>query len=89
MTSYFEDFEKSMKQTQRILVSLVEKHFNDIFNLVDVDFTYVQVVVPRVRWLRLLPYEINIDEASTTIIALLVEELVKDATSFGNYDVAK
>ena len=42
MTSYFEDFKKSMKQRMRILVSLVEKHVNDIFFLVDIDFTYVQ-----------------------------------------------
>ena len=41
MTSYFEDFKNSMKQRQKILVSLLEKHFNDVFFLVDTDFTYV------------------------------------------------
>lgn len=30
MTSYFEDFKKSMKQRHGIPVSLVEKHFNDV-----------------------------------------------------------
>lgn len=89
MTSYFEDFKKSMKQRLRIPISLVEKHFNDVYFLVDVDFTYVQAIVPRVRWLRTFPYEIKVDEASTTIIALLVEEVDKKATAFGNYDVAK
>ena len=62
MTSYFEDFKKSMKQRQSIPISLVEKNFNDIFFLVDVDFTYVKDGFPRVRWLRPLPYEFNIDE---------------------------
>ena len=48
MTSYFEDFKKSMKQRLRIPVSLVEKYYGDVCFLVDVDFTNVQVVVPRV-----------------------------------------
>ena len=49
MTSYFEDFKKSMKQRMRIPVSLVEQHVHDIFFLVDIDYTYIQAVVPRVR----------------------------------------
>ena len=49
MTSYFEDFKKSMKQRMRIPISLVEEHVNNICFLVDIDFTYVQVVIPRVR----------------------------------------
>ena len=45
--------------------------------------------MPRVRWLRPLGYEINIDEASATIIALLAEEIDKSAKPFGTYDVVK
>ena len=71
MTSYFEDFKKSMKERHRILVSLVEKHAKDVFFLVDTDFTYVQVARPRIRWLRELPYEVNIDEKLVTITTLL------------------
>ena len=52
MTSYFKDFKQSMRKILRILVSLVEKHFDDVFFLVDTDFTYVQETIPRVRWLR-------------------------------------
>ena len=70
MTSYFEDFKKSMKKRLRIPVSLVEKHFNDVFFLVDTNFTYVQFYVPRVRWLRPLGYEINVNEASAKIMTL-------------------
>ena len=60
MTSYFEDFKKSMKQRMRIPVSLGEQHINDICFLVDIDYTYIQVVVPRVRWLRPLGYELDV-----------------------------
>ena len=89
MTNYFEDFKKSMKQRMRILVSLVEQYYNDICFLVDIDYTYVQLATPRVRWLRPLGYEINVDEASAIITTLLVEEVDKNAKIFGNYDVMK
>ena len=77
MTSYFEDFKKSMKQRLRILVSLVEKHVNDICFLVDIDFTYIQAAIPRVRWLRPLGYEINVDKTFAAITTLLAEEMDK------------
>ena len=77
MTSYFEDFKQSMKHRMRIPISLVEEHVNDIFFLVDIDFTYVQAVIPRVRWLRPLGYELDVDQASVAIKKLLVEELTK------------
>ena len=84
MTSYFEDFKKSMKERLRILISLVEKHYNDVCFLVDVDYTFVQATTPRVRWLRPLGYEINVDEAYVTITTLLVEEVDKRAKIFRN-----
>ena len=74
MTSYFEDFKKEMKERSRILVSLMEQNCNDVCFLVDTNFTHVQVALPRVRWIKPLPYEVNIDETSTTITTLLVED---------------
>ena len=87
MTSYFEDFKKCMKKRLKIPISLVEQYINDIFFLVDIDYTYIQAIVPRIRWLRPLGYEMNIDEASTTITTLLAEEIDKSAKPFGPYDV--
>ena len=89
MTSYFEYFKKTMKGMMRIPVSLVEKHVQDICFLVDMDFTYIQVVVPRIRWLRPLPYEIDVDEALATITALLAKDFDKEAKHFGTYDIVK
>ena len=77
MTNYFEDFKKYMKQRMRIPVSLVDQYYNDIFFLFDIDYTYLQVVVPRVIWLRPLGYKINVDEASTAITTLLDKEVDK------------
>lgn len=78
-----------MKERLRIPVSLVEKHYDDICFLVDVDYTFVQATTPRVRWLRKLGYKINVDEAFATTIALLVEEIDKNAKAFANYEMAK
>ena len=89
MTSYFEDFKKSMKERMRIPISLVEKHYNDVFFLIDVDYTFIQAATPRVRWLRPLGYEINVDEASVAITALLEEEVDKTTKVFGNYEMVK
>ena len=89
MTSYFEDIKKSMKERIMIPVSLVEKNYDDVWFPTNVDYTYVQVTTLRVRWLRPLGYEINVDEASTTIIALLAEEVDKTTKVFGNYETMK
>ena len=59
------------------------------FFFVDIDYTYFQEVVPRIRWLRPLGYEINIDEASIEITTLLAEEIDKSAKLFGTYDVVR
>ena len=89
MTSYFDDFKKTMKKGLRIPISLVEQHVNDLFFLVDIDYTYIQTTIPRIRWLRPLGYEIKIDEATTTITALLAEKIDKNTKPFGTYDIVK
>ena len=70
-------------------MSLVETHYNDVFYLVDANYTYVQETIPRFIWIKLFPYEINVDQASVAIKTLLVEEINKNETSFGNYEKAK
>ena len=52
-------------------MSLVEKYYGDVCFLVDVNYTFVQATTPRVRWLRPLGYEINMDEDFVAIITLL------------------
>ena len=55
----------------------------------DIDYTYIQAAIPRVRWLRPLGHEINVDEASATITTLLEKEMDKEAKPFGTYDIVK
>ena len=84
LTSYFEEFKKVMKGRMRVPVSLVEKHVHDISFLVYVDYTYIQAIFPRVRWLRPLPYEIDIDVASAAITTLLLKNLIRKQPILGN-----
>jgi len=67
----------------------VEQHINDICFLVDIDYTYIQAAIPRVRWLRPLGYELNIDEALVAITTWVSEEIDKIAKPFGTYDVVR
>ena len=87
MSIYFDDFKNAMKKRMRIPVSLVNQHENDICFLVDIDYTYIQVVIPRVIWLRPLGYELDVDQALVAITTLLTEEMDKNAKAFGTYDV--
>ena len=89
MTSYFEDFRKSMKAIYKIPTSLVEKHAKDIFFLIDIDFTYAQATLLRVRWLRALTFDVNIDETSAAITTLLFEYIDSNIQIFGKYQEAK
>ncbi len=89
MSIYFEDFKNAMKNRMTILVSLVEKHINDICFLVDIDYTYIQAVLPRTRRLRPLGYELDVDQASVAIATLLAKEMDKSTKAFGTYDTVK
>ena len=89
MTSYFEDFKKSMKKRFIIIVSLDVKLYDDVFLLVDVDYTFFQVEIPRVRWMRPLGYEINANDVSTTITILLVVDVDKNPKEFEKYEIDK
>ena len=68
---------------------LVEDYKDDIFFMVDCDRVYIQVVLPRVAWVKPLPYEINIDEARDIIEALINEPVNPNLPNFGTYDEAK
>lgn len=78
-----------MRKRSRIPISLVDKYYKEIYFLVDTDYTYAQEVIPRVSWIIPLPYEVNIDETTTSITALLAKEIDKTATHFGTYEEAK
>ncbi|GLJ40473.1 hypothetical protein SUGI_0834030 [Cryptomeria japonica] len=48
-----------------------------------------KAAIPRVAWVKPLPYEINIDEARDIIEALINELAIPNTPAFGTYDEAK
>lgn len=85
MTSYFEELKKTLRGRSRIPVSLVEKHLKDVCFLIDTNFTYVQSIKPRVRWLRPLPYGVTVDDTFAAIISLLAEDVDAKRPYFGTF----
>ena len=84
MDNYFE-----VNNIFKIPKKLVEGYKNDVCFMVDSDRVYIQVVRPRVIWVKPLPYEINIDETKDIIEALVNEPIDTKAPYFGTYDEAK
>ena len=62
MDNYFEVFKEKMNNRFWITPKLVEDYKDDVCFMVDCDKVYIQVVKPRVAWVKPLPYEVNIDE---------------------------
>ena len=73
MENYFEDLKERMNNMFWIPPKLVEDYRGDVCFMVDCDKVYIQVVRPWVAWVKPLPYEVNIDEASDIIEALVNE----------------
>ncbi|GLJ13226.1 hypothetical protein SUGI_0208140 [Cryptomeria japonica] len=48
-----------------------------------------KAAIPRVAWVKPLPYEINIDEVRDIIEALINEPAIPNTPAFGTYDEAK
>ena len=54
--------------------------------MVDCEKAYIQEVIPRVAWVKPLPYKLNIDETKDIIEALVNEPTIPNIPSFGTYE---
>ena len=89
LDSYFEEFKERMNNRFQIPPRLIEEYKEDVCFMVDYDKVYIQVVRPRVAWVKPLPYEVNIDETRDIIEALVNEPVDPRQPIFGTYDEAK
>ena len=78
-----------MNNRFKFLKKLVGNYKDDVCFMVDSDKVYIQVVWPRVVWVKTLPYEVNIDETKDIIEALVNEPIDPNVPYFGTYDEAK
>ena len=89
MDAYFESFKEKMQNRFRIPQQLVDEYEEEICFLVDCNKVYIQVVRPRIAWVKPLAYEVNIDETRDIIEALINEPINPKAPYFGTYVEAK
>ena len=79
-------FQNDMKQRFRISLVIVDRFKKDICILVDIDYTYIQVVEPWETYLDPLGYEIS-DKIAIRYIDLLLESEKDEAEyKLGTYD---
>lgn len=77
MDEYFDNFKIRMNQRFRISPALVEKYHDYVYFLDDIDSTLVKAILSRVAWLEPMDYEVNIDQDTKAIKALLKEPVEK------------
>ena len=78
-----------MNNRFKIPKKFVEDYKDDICFMVDSDKVYIQVVRLRIASVKLLGYEVNIDESKDIIEALINEPFDPKETYFDTYDEAK
>ena len=78
-----------MNNRFRIPEKLVSDYHDDVCFMVDCDNVYIQVVKPRIVWVKPLGYEVNIDETKDVIEALINESVNPNATYFDTYEETK
>ena len=89
MDNYFETLKEKMNNRFRIPKKLVNDYHDDVCFMVDYDNVYIQVVRPRIIWMKPLGYEVNIDETKDIIEALTNELVDPKVAYFGTYEEEK
>lgn len=87
---YFEESKNKMRSCMGIPKSILDKYFDDICFMVDIDFFLcLDCTTSRVLWLIAISYEVNINEVTTTLTALLSEDIDWNFGPFDTYDTIK
>lgn len=75
-----------MSSRSRIPQSLVEKYKNDICFMADTNFTYIEVVEPRIEFIDPLGYEISEVEIEGYVGRLLKCKVDTQYSRFGTFE---
>ena len=84
--NYFEEFKIKKRNKLGIPKSVINKYYDEICLVVDIDFVHAQVVIPRIEFLRSMHYEVNVDKFLATMIALLIKDDDTNAKKFCTYE---
>ena len=89
MDNYFDAFKEKMNNRFRKPKKLVDDYQDDVCFMLGCDNVYIQVVRPRIVWVKPLHYEVNIDETKDIIEALINEPINPKDAYFSTYEEAK
>lgn len=80
MDAYFDNFKERMQSRLKNPKQLVKDYEQDICFLVDYDSVHIQIVKPRIAWVKPLSYAVNIDEKKDIIEDLISEPIESKVT---------
>lgn len=86
VTLVIKSLQNLMKKRSRIPQAIVEKYKNEIYFMVDTDFTLIEAIEPRVEFLDPLGYEIFEVEVEEYVNRLLKSKLDVNNTRFGTFE---
>ena len=75
-----------MKKRYRILPSLVEKYKQDICFMVETDHTCMEAMVPRVKFIKPMRYEMSAKLIEGYAQMILQSEIDTSCTRWGTYE---
>ena len=79
-------FQEEMKRRYRIPPTLVEKYKEDICFMVEIDFTCMEVVIPRVKFIKPIGYETSIELIEGYAHIILQSEIDSSCPRWGTYE---
>ena len=79
-------FQNEMRQRFKIAPIILDRFKEDIFIMVDIDYTYIQAMEPWETFLDPLGYELNDDTTVSYIDLLLKSKKDKEEYRFGTND---
>lgn len=85
-TLVMKTFKNQMRKRSRIPPVIVEKYKNEICFMVDIDFTFVEAVEPRVEFIDPLGYEVSEAKMEEYISRLVKCKLDANSSIFGTYE---
>ena len=78
-------FQVEMKQRYRIPSSLVQKYKGELCFMVEIDFTCMEVVVPQIKFIEPMGYEMSEDLIEGYVQVILHSEVDSNYPKWGTY----
>lgn len=78
-----------MKNRMMIPQSVVDHYYDNIYFMVNTNFTYVEAMFAIFAWLIRMKYEVNVNNVTALGTSMLSGEIDKNVKPFINYESIK